>query len=59
MKIRKRNLFRFAVNIADNINIWIQDVFGLNAKRKLLEKKQDFVSMKELNNTIGKSLGIK
>ena len=59
MKIRKRNLFRFAVNIADNINIWIQDIFGLNAKRKLLEKKQDFVSMKELNNTIGKSLGIK
>jgi hypothetical protein len=59
MKIRKRHLFRLAVDIADNINIWIQDVFGLNAKRKLLEKKQDFVSMKELNSTIGKSLGIK
>ena len=55
MKIRKRHLFRLAVDIADNINIWIHDVFGLNAKRKLLEKKQDFVSMKELNSTIGKS----
>jgi len=59
MKIRKRHLFRLAIDIADNINIWIQDVFGLNAKRKILEKKQDFVSMKELDGTIGKSLGIK
>jgi hypothetical protein len=59
MKIRKRQLFRLAIEIADNVNIWIQDVFGLNAKRKLLEKKQDFVSMRELGDTIGKSLGIK
>jgi len=59
MKIRKRHLFRLAIDIADNINIWIQDVFGLNAKRKILEKKQNFVSMKELDGTIGKSLGIK
>lgn len=40
MKIRKRHLFRLAVEIADNVNIWIQDVFGLNAKRKLLEKNK-------------------
>ena len=40
-------------------NILIQDTFGFNAKRKLLEKKQDFVTMRELDNTIGKSLGIK
>ena len=59
MKIRKRNLFRLAVDISDKVNIWLQDAFGFNAKRKLLEKKQDFVTMKELNNTIGKSLGIK
>jgi hypothetical protein len=59
MKIRKRQLFRLAIEIADNVNIWIQDVFGLNAKRKLLEKKQDFVSMRELDSTIGRSLGIK
>ena len=59
MKIRKRHLFRLAVDISDNINIWFQDVFGFNAKRKILEKRQDLVSMKELDNTIGKSLGIK
>ncbi len=58
MKIRKRNLFRLAIDISDKVNIWLQDVFGFNAKRKLLEKKQDLVTMKELDNTIGKSLGI-
>ena len=59
MKIRKRNIFRMVVGIADNANIWLQDVFGFNAKRKVLEKKQDFLSMKELDGTIGKSLGIR
>ena len=59
MKIRKRHLFRFAIDVGDKVNIWFQDVFGFNAKRKVLEKKQDFVTMKELDNTIGKSLGIK
>ena len=58
MKIRKRNLFRLLVEISDKLNILIQDTFGFNAKRKVLEKKQDFVTMKELDNTIGKSLGI-
>ena len=58
MRIRKRNLFRLIVEISDKFNILIQDVFGFNAKRKVLEKKQDFVTMKELDNTIGKSLGI-
>lgn len=59
MKIRKRNLFRLIVEISDKFNILIQDTFGINAKRKLLERKQDFVTMRELDNTIGKSLGIK
>jgi|TARA_B100001964_G_scaffold211040_1_gene245974 hypothetical protein len=59
VKIRKRNLFRLAIDISDKVNIWFQDMFGLNPKRKVLEKKQDFVTMKELDNTIGKSLGIK
>ena len=59
MRIRKRNLFRLAIDISDKVNIWFQDVFGLNPKRKVLEKKQDFVTMRELDNTIGKSLGIK
>ena len=59
MKIRKRNLFRLLVEISDKLNILIQDTFGFNAKRKVLEKKQDFVTMRELDNTIGRSLGIK
>jgi hypothetical protein len=59
VKIRKRNLFRLLVEISDKLNILMQDTFGFNAKRKVLEKKQDFVSLKELDNTIGKSLGIK
>ena len=59
MRIRKRNLFRLIVEISDKFNILIQDAFGINAKRKVLEKKQDFVTMRELDNTIGKSLGIK
>ena len=41
------------------MNIRFQDMFGLNPKRKILEKKQDFVTMRELDNTIGKYLGIK
>ena len=59
MKIRKRNLFRLAIDISDKVNIWFQDAFGFNAKRKILEKKQDLVTMRELDNTIGKALGIK
>jgi hypothetical protein len=59
MRIRKRNLFRLIIEISDKFNILIQDAFGINAKRKVLEKKQDFVTMRELDNTIGKSLGIK
>ena len=59
MKIRRRDIFRITVEVSDKLNILIQDVFGLNPKRKILEKKQDFVTMRELDNTIGKSLGIK
>ena len=58
MKIRKRHIFRLVIDISDKLNIWIQDVFGFNAKRKVLEKKQDFITLKELDNTIGKALGI-
>ena len=59
MKIRKRSLFRLIIEISDKFNILIQDTVGINTKRKLLEKKQDFVTIRELDNTIGKSLGIK
>jgi|TARA_B100000929_G_C15273336_1_gene340965 hypothetical protein len=56
--LKKRELFRLAIEIADNVNIWFKDTFNIDPKRKVLEKKQDLVTMKELDNTIGKSLGI-
>ena len=42
----------------DGINIWIEDITGTNAKRKILEAKQDMVTLRELDETIGKHLDI-
>jgi hypothetical protein len=53
-----RKTFRKVVNISDRLNIWFKNTFGLDAKRKVLEAKQDLTTMDELNNTIGKALGI-
>jgi len=47
------------VNIADTVNIWVGRFTGMNAKRILLERKQDMVSMEELNRTIGKAIGVR
>jgi len=58
MKIKTRHISRFVIDTSDKFNIWMQDLLGINAKRKILEKKQDFVTLKELDNTIGKALGI-
>ena len=55
----KRKLFRWAVDAADRINIFIQDKLNLNPKRKVLELQQDMTSVEELERTIGKSLGMK
>jgi len=52
-------MFRKVVDISDRLNIWFKKVFGLDAKRKVLETKQDLITMDELDNTIGKALGIK
>ena len=58
MKIRKRKVFRWLVDTFDTINIWIEDITGTNAKRKILEAKQDLVTLDELDRTIGKHLEI-
>ena len=58
MKIVSRKTFRRVVNIADRLNIWFTRFTGMNAKRTLLEKKQDLTTMQELDNTIGKALGV-
>ena len=59
MKIISRKTFRKVVDISDRLNIWFKNTFGLDAKRKVLEAKQDLTTMDELDNTIGKALGIK
>ena len=59
MKIISRKTFRKVVDVSDRLNIWFKKVFGLDAKRKILETKQDLITIDELDNTIGKSLGIK
>ena len=58
MKVISRKTFRKVVNISDRLNIWFKKTFGLDAKRKVLEAKQDLTTMDELDNTIGKALGI-
>jgi len=59
MKIRKRDIFRWCVDFADTVNFWFRDRLNLDPKRVILERKQDLVTTKELENTIGRSLGIK
>ena len=59
MKLISRKMFRKVVDVSDRLNIWFKKVFGLDAKRKVLETKQDLITMDELDNTIGKALGIK
>lgn len=59
MKLISRKTFRKVVDVSDRLNIWFKKTFGLDAKRKVLETKQDLTTMDELDNTIGKALGIK
>ena len=59
MKIRKREIFRWCVDFADGLNFWIKDRLNLDPKRVILERKQDIISVEELERTIGRSLGIK
>ena len=59
MKIRKRKIFRWCVDFFDTINFWFRDRLNLDPKRVILERKQDIISVEELERTIGRSLGIK
>ena len=58
IKIRKRKIFRWCVDFADGVNFWFRDRLNLDPKRVILERKQDIISVEELERTIGKSLGI-
>ena len=58
MRIRRRRIFRWCVDTADNINFWVEKRFDLNPKRVILEAQQDTVSLEELERTVGKSLNL-
>ena len=58
MRIRRRRIFRWCVDTADNINFWVEKRFDLNPKRVILEAQQDTVSLEELERTVGKSLDL-
>ena len=55
----KRKLFRWAIDVSDRVNIWFRDKFNIDPKRKVLEAKQDMLTMKQLDDTIGTALGAK
>jgi len=57
--ISKRKLFRKLIDIADHINIWFRSTFNLDPKKELLERKQDLLTMRQLDNTIGKAIRAK
>lgn len=56
--IKRRVIFRWLVDTFDGINLWFQGTFNLNPKRKTMEMAQDTVSVYELEQTVGRSLGI-
>ena len=53
----KRTLFKIAVDISDNIDIWVSKTFNLKPKQRLLEIAQDTITRRHLQNTIGKAVG--
>jgi len=59
VKFSKRKLFRKLVNLADNIDIWINEKFNLNPKKKILIAKQDMTTRTNFDKTIGRALGVK
>ena len=56
MKINKRTVFRYLIDMSDTINLFIEERFNLNPKKKVLEKQQNMISVKQLEETIGKNL---
>jgi hypothetical protein len=50
-------LFRIAVDISDNIDIWVSKTFNLQPKHRLLVIVQDTITKRHLQKTIGKAIG--
>jgi len=53
--IKKRKIFRWLIDTFDSINFWFEKKLNLNPKRTVMEKKQDMISLKELERTVGKN----
>ena len=50
-------MFRRAVDIADNIDIWVSKTFNLQPKHRLLVVAQDTITKRHLQKTIGTAIG--
>lgn len=56
----KRDMFRWAINQGDSLNIWLQEKFNLqDPRQQVLTRMQDNVSLAKLDKTVGKELNIK
>ena len=55
--VLKRTLFRIAVDISDNIDIWVSKTFNVQPKHRLLVMAQDTITKRHLQKTIGKAIG--
>jgi|APSaa5957512576_1039674.scaffolds.fasta_scaffold04588_2 hypothetical protein len=50
---------RALIRLADEVDIWFQNTFKLKPKQRSIEITQNLTPRKNLDKTIGKSLGIK
>ena len=57
MKLISSKMFRRAVSIADNIDIWVSKTFNLEPKHRLLVMAQDTITKRHLQKTIGTAIG--
>ena len=54
----KERIIKKLYTVSDNIDIWIQEHFKVNAKQKTLEWRQDNISHKLGDKRISEALGI-
>ena len=55
----KEKIIKKLYTITDNIDIWVQEKFSINAKQKSLEWRQDNIPHKLGDKRISEALGIK
>ena len=55
----KEKIIKKLYTITDNIDIWVQEKFSINAKQKSLEWRQDNIPHKLGDKRVSEALGIK